>query len=225
MGHNNKPRMEIIERPFLLGETEITQELYQAVMETNHSYFKNNPRNPVERVSWYDAILFCNELSRLQGLDECYALKDISTTNEYGYDPNQIMSAQVTFDFSKNGYRLPIEKEWEYAAKAGTQNLWSGTDDVSQLGDYAWLRENSEKSTHPIATKKPNEWGFYDMSGNVYEWCWDKYNPKGADADRVYRGGSWGNYASNLRSANRYYTSPFYRVNEFGFRVCRAIVN
>jgi len=219
MGHedqsDNKPRMVIIDRSFLLGETEITQELYEKVMGNNPSCFQNRPQNPVEDVSWVDAIKFCNKLSELQGLDECYTKNPKSL--DYGWD----------YDSSKNGYRLPTEKEWEYAAKAGTQNLWAGTSDESKLGDYAWFDENSNYSTEPIARKLPNEWGFYDMSGNVWEWCWDKYNPKGdADAYRVRRGGSWyGGNASDLRSANRNNYSPGRRSNYLGFRVCRSIVN
>jgi len=218
MGHkdqdDNKPRTEIIDRPFLLGETEITQELYEKVMKRNPSEFKH-PQNPIENVSWVDAIQFCNELSRLQGLDEYYTENPNSL--DYGWD----------YDSSKNGYRLPEEKEWEYAAKAGTENRWAGTDDESKLQEYAWFGEDWDwGTTHPIATKKPNEWGFYDMTGNVWEWCWDKYNPKGnASARRVDRGGSWLSYASHLRSDFRNDNSPDIRYNNLGFRVCRSIVS
>jgi len=220
MGHenrcDNRPRTETIDTPFLLGETELTQELYQAVMGTNPSHFQNNSQNPVENVSWVDAIKFCNELSRLQGLDECYTENPKSL--DYGWD----------CDFSKNGYRLPTEKEWEYAAKAGTDNLYyAGTNKTKKLDEYAWFTNNSNESTHPVATKKPNKWGFYDMSGNVEEWCWDKYNPKnGADAWRVDRGGSWNSVNPSLCSFDRGYgRSPGLRHNALGFRVCRSIVS
>jgi len=218
MGHkdieDNKPRMEIIERPFLLGETEITQELYEKVMGTNPSWFKGNPQNPVENVSWVDAIKFCNKLSRLQGLDEYYTENPKSL--DYGWD----------YDSSKNGYRLPTEKEWEYAAKAGTQNLYASTDDESKLGEYAWFVKNSNISTHSVATKKPNEWGFYDMSGNVKEWCWDKYDPKDdTDDSRVCHGGGWYSNVWNLRSASRNRRFPITYNDDLGFRVCRSIVN
>jgi len=220
MGHkdqsDNKPRNVKIKSPFLLGETEITQELYQAVMEDNPSEFKH-PQNPVENVSWADAIKFCNELSRLQGLDECYTK---NSSQEYDW----------LCDFTKNGYRLPTEKEWEYAAKAGTENRWAGTDDEINLGEYAWFGGSSEinekKQTQPVGSKAPNEWGFYDMSGNVYEWCWDKYYPKGdADASRVIRGGGWSsNFISFLCSARRGLTLPGLRYNDLGFRVCRIVI-
>ncbi len=227
---DNPSRQETIERPFLLGETEITQELYEKVMDTNPSSFKNRSQNPIEQVSWYDAILFCNELSKLQGLDECYVLTDISTIDKNGVDQKRIMSAKIICDFNKNGYRLPLEKEWEYAAKAGTDNQYAGTNELSKVGNYAWFDGNSEidgkKQTHPVKTKKPNEWGFYDMSGNVWEWCWDKYNPKDdASTTRVYRGGCWNYDNKYLRSTGRYFDLPNVRRYYLGFRVCRSIVN
>jgi formylglycine-generating enzyme required for sulfatase activity len=188
-------------------------------METNpskSSKFKN-PQSPVEMVSWVDAIKFCNRLSELQGLEKCYT--ENSNSKDFGWD----------YDSSKNGYRLPTEKEWEYAAKAGTQNLWAGTSDKSKLGEYAVYWDDSNSSTHtvPVATKKPNEWGFYDMSGNVLEWCWDKYDPDNhnASAYRVLRGGSWCNEASDLCSARRSDGSPNFRYETLGFRVSRSIVN
>jgi len=252
MGHikqeDNKPRPETIERPFLLGETEVTQELYEKVMKKNPSKFQN-PQNPIERVSWYDAILFCNELSKLQGLDECYVLKDVSTEYTEDLERKIIVSAQVTYDSKKNGYRLPEEKEWEYAAKAGTENQWAGTDDESKLKEYAWYRDdsysliheivtkwgfrgmdmteyNSYLSTHPVKMKKPNEWGFYDMTGNVAEWCWDKDNPESdASKHRVVRGGSWNNSNASLllHSASRGIQFSSSSYNNFGFRICRTI--
>ena len=245
MGHkdqgDNQPRQEVIERPFLLGETEVTQGLYQAVMDINPSRFDTDPQNPVEQVSWFDAILFCNELSKLQGLDKCYILTDISTIDKEGVDQERIMSAKVICGFGKSGYRLPTEKEWEYAAKAGTQNKYAGTDNVYELEDYAWFSERKEYvddydnyaeyeddgSTYPVKIKKPNEWGFYDMSGNVSEWCWDMYDPDNPDTsdDRVVRGGGWDGYAPALRSALRSYGSPGLRFDSVGFRVCRSIVN
>ena len=223
MGHecqeNNPPREETIDRPFLLGETEVTQELYEKVMGTNPSIYQNNSQKPIENVSWVGAILFCNELSRLQGLDECYTENPKSL--DFGWD----------CDFSKDGYRLPEEKEWEYVAKASTQNLWAGTNVKDELEEYAWFDGNSKiggkYQTHPVKSKLPNEWGFYDMSGNVWEWCWDKSDPKNPDisANRVSRGGGWFSDASLLLSAFRGSNSPGGRDGRLGFRVCRSIVN
>ncbi len=223
--YNDNPYMqETIEKPFLLGEAEITQELYEKVMKDNPSEFKH-PQNPVENVSWYDAILFCNKLSELQGLECCYDLTAISTIDKDRVDQKRIMSAKVTCDFNKNGYRLPLEKEWEYAAKAGTQNQWAGTNKGKELGEYAWFWDNSRGSTHPIKTKKPNPWGFYDMSGNVKDWCWNLYSPRAQDLYAV-RGGSWKDDLSTyLKVAYRDFNSPDYRCNYLGFRVARSMAN
>ena len=227
MGHkdqdDNPPRLETIERPFLLGETEVTQKLYEKVMRKKPSFLKNKPENPVEKVSWVDAICFCNELSRLQGLDGCYTEKNSSKRD-----------GRWHCDFGKNGYRLPKEKEWEYAAKAGTNNRWAGTDNIAKLSEYAvGAVIVTEIGTQPVKTKKPNDWGFYDMSGNVWEWCWDKYDPKSKiTTERVIRGGSWNSLpyplaegASLLCSAYRNDSSTKNKNEGIGFRVCRSIVN
>ena len=159
----NPKRVVEIERPFLLGETEVTQELYKLVMGNNPSNFQDmlgSNQRPVECVEWYHAIMFCNKLSELNGKSPYYKFNVSS----------------IEINEGANGFRLPYEKEWEYAAKADTNNRWSGTNDESKLEEYAWFKANSNDATKVVATKKPNEWGFYDMSGNVSEWCcWDKF--------------------------------------------------
>ena len=220
--HNdNKPEKMKIEKSFLLGETEITQELYQAVMGVeNSSHFKDNPRNPVGMVSWYDALIFCNKLSDIFGLDRYYTItkkgKIIDTIEE------EQNNYKVETNKNSKGFRLPTEWEWEYAAKAESPFLYSGSDDVNEVGWYDGnSRVKGEYTTHPVKKKKPNAWGFYDMSGNVSEWCENTWNS--TSADRVRRGGSWISDASYLRSATRYYTSPGNRGDSLGFRVCRYI--
>ena len=200
--------------------TECTQELFKAVMGFNPSSFQgkvDSPKRPVEMVSWFDCIAFCNKLSLELGLAPYYSLVDIK------YDegaPKSIKIALVEV-LGGDGFRLPTETEWEVFVKAGTNNEWSGTNIEAELGDYAWYKENSNRETHPVATKKPNEWGMYDMSGNVLERCWDTYTS--TSALRVSRGGGWGNDASDLRSAFRNYGSPGYRGDTLGFRVSRSL--
>ena len=224
MGHidqkDNPPREETIERPFLLGETEVTQELDQGMYHT--------PTAPIGYMSWYNAISFCNELSELQGLEKCYILTNISKKDRDGYDRHEIMYAKVTCDFNKNGYRLPTEKEWEYAAKAGTQNQWAGTNDPKELDGYAWFNKFFDEGTkHAVKRKLPNEWGFYDMSGNVSEWCWDMFFPNNTNPDaqgRVMRGGNDESNSSGIRIDMRIFKDPISESSYHGLRLCRSIV-
>ena len=143
---NNETQHRVsITKPFYLGVTEVTQEQYQKVMGTNPSQFKG-PQNPVERVSWAEAVEFCGKLSAM---------------------PAEKTAGHV--------YRLPTEAEWEYACRSGTTTAYGFGDDASRLGDYGWFRSNSDSGTHPVGEKKPNAWGLYDMHGGVYEWCQDWY--------------------------------------------------
>jgi formylglycine-generating enzyme required for sulfatase activity len=171
-------------------------------MKNNPSYFKG-AENPVEQVSWEDAVEFCRKLSEL--------------------------SAEKA---AGNVYRLPTEAQWEYACRAGTTTQFSFGDDESDLGDYAWYRENSASKAHPVGGKQPNAWGLYDMHGNVWEWCQDWYDdyPSGAVTDptgpadgsgRVIRGGGWDFIAEICRSAYRSGFGPSFRsLSDCGFRVC-----
>ncbi len=197
--------------------TECTQELFEAVMGFNPSGFKgkaDSPKRPIEQVSWFDCIAFCNKLSQELGLTPYYSLTSIE------YTPDKSIKRAAVEVLGGNGFRLPTEAEWELFAKAGTNNKWSGTNIEAELKYYAWDNTNSKDETHPIATKKPNEWGMYDMSGNVWEWCWDTYTS--TSAFRVYRGGSWFNNASRLRSAIRDHHLPSNRFAYIGFRVSRS---
>ena len=208
---------------FLLGETEVTQELYELVMGYNPSYFKahkDSSQRPVELVTWYDAILFCNKLSLLTNKSPYYEIKGIEYADK---TQTNIKKANVEINEGANGFRLPLSEEWKYAAKAGTNNLYAGTNDDSRLEEYAWFSENSHRQTHPVATKKPNEWGFYDMIGNVSEWCGDKYNNNSVSRD--VRGGDSVSDALFLRYAGRSTYSPDTRGGYLGFRVSAPLVN
>jgi len=205
MGEGGEAHKVTLTKPFELGVYEVTQEQYQKVMGSNPSGFKG-PQNPVEQVSWNDAVAFCRKLSEL---------------------PSEKSGGYV--------YRLPTEAEWEYACRAGTTTTYSFGDSESELGAYAWYIDNSGRTTHPVGGKKPNAWGLYDMHGNVFEWCQDWLGdyPSGSVTDptgaasgsaRVYRGGSWDDYAGSCRSANRYRNSPEFRDDYLGFRVLRSSI-
>jgi sulfatase modifying factor 1 len=211
-----------IEKSFLLGETEITQELYKSVMcVENPSFFKDNPKNPVEQVSWYDALIFCNRLSDIFGIDRYYTIFKIGMSiNILEENQNNYL---VGMNEASKGFRLPTEWEWEYAAKAGTPLKYSGSNKSDEV---AWFGKNSKvngkATTHPVKQKIANAWGFYDMSGNVFEWCENKYN----DTDpkhRATRGGDWERLdVSNLHIVSRFKEKSA-RMNNIGFRVCKYI--
>jgi sulfatase modifying factor 1 len=190
-----------IRRPLLVSQSEITQALYESVMGVNPSRFKGSGKLPVEMVSWFDLLEFCNRLSAIQGFRPCYTID--------GKD--------VEWDRSANGYRLPTEHEWEYIARANRGFEYSGSDDIDAI---AWYESNSGRSTHDVGMMKENSFGTYDQSGNVHEWCWDLYDRY---ALRGLRGGGW-NYglAARLRAADRNHNDPSYRYDNFGGRVLRS---
>ncbi|MBN1969917.1 MAG: SUMF1/EgtB/PvdO family nonheme iron enzyme [Candidatus Delongbacteria bacterium] len=218
---------------FLIGKYPVTQKQYEETTGINPSSFKREDHHPVETVSWYDAVEFCNKKSEKEGLQKCYTIdksrKDPNNNNSYDN-----LKWIVTCDFTKNGYRLPTEAEWEYAAKGGKKSSrsykFSGSSNLDAIG---WYAENSNNRSHPVGEKQPNELGIYDMSGNVWEWCWDWYgsyssssqtNPKGASSgsSRVLRGGSWLYFDDSCRVAYRRYYDPYYGDYDFGFRLVRA---
>ena len=233
---------------FWISDHELTQIEWLEVFGSNPSYFTSNPRSgeiqelrPVENINWYMAIAYRNKLSIIDGLQPCYSVKvggtEVDWANlEYADIPtsdNANWNATVC-DFSKTGYRLPTEAEWEIAARGGlTGDVYAGTDDVNKLGDYAWYKGNSDSKTHEVKKKLPNGYGLYDMSGNVWEWCWDRHGnyvsedttyASGASSvlDCVLRGGSWCYNASYCRASHRYLIPPFYRFDLFGFRLVRS---
>ena len=199
-------------------QTEVTQKFFQAVMGWNDSKFQENHQNPVESVSWYDCISFCNKLSELLGFQSCYRISDI----RINYQSKNIGSAVVTWDEAANGFRLPTVSEWGLFAKAGTQNQWAGTDVKSELKQYAWYNDNSGMEPHPVGEKLPNEWGLYDMTGNVSEWCWDKVSPSD-DSMRKLCGGSYRDSADLCQVAKLRVGFAGNGDHERGFRICRTI--
>ena len=217
---------------FYVDPHEVTQKDYQAVMGTNLSHFWGD-NLPVEQVTWYDAINYCNKLSEAKGLTPVY----------------QIDGTTVTWNRAADGYRLLTEAEWEYAARAGTTTVFSASDyitadDANFEGSYPYLiEENYVHHTNPnVVTSRnrgetmavdslaPNDFGLFHMEGNVSEWCFDYYgqyaagdNPTGPSSGslRVNRGGGWNDFAKQLRSAYRSATTPDTIEQNLGFRIAR----
>jgi formylglycine-generating enzyme required for sulfatase activity len=251
--------VSVITNGYWMGETEITQELFSAVMGANPSYFdgtsggdpyaKDTPtgevqnRRPVEKVSWYDVIAFCNKLSLAAGKEPVYSVNGVTDWAGLSYDDMPILDDDwnaATWDKSKNGYRLPTEMEWMWAAMGadksaqpnttGYAKAFAGSDGTNSIGDYAWYDANSGGGTHEVGKKLPNELGLRDMSGNVSEWCWDwdgsyptgtqtNYDGAAPGTYRVIRDSNW--YYVELACAMSYrsYTSPGSWIIYHGFRV------
>jgi formylglycine-generating enzyme required for sulfatase activity len=247
---NAEPMHSVTLTGFYMGIYPVTQEQYAAVMAGNAnglnaspSSFSSNPaagevqaRRPVETVSWYDALVFCNRLSIQQGLTPVYRIAGSTDPAAWGTVPTSSDAAwnAVTVNWNANGYRLPTEAEWEYACRAGTTTVWyTGNMANAALQAAAWYDVNSGDRTHQVGLKAPNAWGLYDMMGNVWEWVWDwrgsytaaaKTDPRGPDSGtfRVARGGSWwSDDAHYLRSAYRSIGNPSDRADGLGFRVVR----
>lgn len=219
-----------------IGETEVTQELYQAVMGNNPSQFdgtsgkepaagEEQSKRPADTVTWFQCIKFCNKLTDgIAGLGPSERVYTVSGTT-------------VTQNLSKRGFRLPTEAEWEWAARGGTADPYSGG---TVAGNVAWFSGNSNHKTHEAGKKTANAYGLYDMSGNVWEWCWDLYNPavpSGGEnptgpasgfTDRTKRGGAWSTADTACKCVYRGNTAPAapedpeHADDNIGFRiVCR----
>ena len=224
-------------KAFSLGAHEVSQELYEALMGSNPSHFRG-AQLPVECVSWLQAVEFCNRLSAAAKLRPAYEIAD----------------GEVRWDLSAPGYRLPAEAEWEYACRAGSENLYNTGSGISdaQANYCAHYPYNIEphyfdpsaleikpgvyrSKTVPVGEFAPNAWGLRQMHGNVAEWVWDGYNPKGTAAGpgddessngerhfKVYRGGAWNDFAKHLRCAYRGILPPTQARMTIGLRLARG---
>lgn len=233
MGKDNEnfesPRRSVkVTLPFFVGKTEIMQSEWFRLMGYNPSWFKGDSL-PVENITWYEALKFCNSLSIREEKNPCYTF---------------ITTDSVICDFSKNGYRLPTEMEWEYAARAGSNddtqfgNVSSTIDGCypvdQSIDKCGWYCGNTFFKPSAVAKKLPNLFGLYDVIGNVQEWCWDWYDPyyynqlENIDAkgptngtQKVCRGGSWYDQVFRIRLSGRLFYRPSNKSNTIGFRVVR----
>ncbi|MCB5229480.1 MAG: SUMF1/EgtB/PvdO family nonheme iron enzyme [Candidatus Cloacimonetes bacterium] len=219
---------------FYIGKYELTQAEYQAVMGSNPSSFAINPNHPVEQVSWFNAIEYCNRRSIMESLTPCYSYDTYGSNPDNwssGWNSSSGNHTNVSRDWTANGYRLPTEMEWMFASKGGNQSQGFTYSGSNNIDDVAWYSGNSASMTHAVGAKAPNELGVYDMSGNVWEWVWDIYgdypsglqtNPHGASSGsyRVRRGGGWSNVAGDCTVSSRGGNSAIVSSCDLGFRIC-----
>ena len=198
----------MITKDFYIARYEVTQADYEALMGVNPSEFaKCGGTCPVEMVTWYNAITYANKLSDRDGFTRCYSGE----------------RQRTRWEKTCTGYRLPTEAEWEYAARAGESHAYAGSP---KAGEVTWFDTNANGTTHPVGLKKPNAWGLYDMSGNVWEWVWDWHDdyPEGSElvdydghseiSYRVERGGSWWASEGAARVSNRGDSTPGVRTTD-----------
>ncbi|MDR0456062.1 MAG: formylglycine-generating enzyme family protein [Treponema sp.] len=241
--HDERPQHEVTLTNFYMSKHQITQKDWKDIMGTSPSNFTGDEL-PVEKVSWYDTLVFCNKLSMKRGLNPAYRISGSTDPEEWGaipvYPSSNAEWDAVEIVKEANGYRLPTEAQWEYACRVGTltpfgtgENITA--DQANYDGRYPYKNYPQgayRQTTTPVGSYEPNAWGLYDMHGNVWEWCWDWHgsyaggkqtDPQGAvtGAYRVARGGSWNNNGRFLRSASRGSSAPAFRDTIIGLRIVR----
>jgi len=211
-----KEMVQIPEKKYSIGKYQVTHALWKSVMGDSNSSYEYRP---AENVSWFDCVEFCNKLSEKEGLEKAYTIN--------GKD--------VRCNFEANGYRLPTEWEWWFAAKANDDFEYAGSDNIDEVARYGvkhWY--SSDYPTRRVGQRKANGFGLFDMSGNVWEWCWDWYEGGEEDSPtegsrgpstgvcRVIRGGSYNYIARYARICHRYKLHPSIRFMSQGVRLCRT---
>ena len=225
---------------FFICKHEVTQEEFEAVMGTNPSNYSDNPadgetqeKRPVENVSWYDAIAYCNKKSVSENLTPYYIINGITDWENLSYSSiptsNNDEWNAVICDITANGYRLPTPEEWEYAALGGKAGVevddptdWAGTNDQAEIGKYAWSSNNCNGKTHEVMTKDPNLLDLYDMTGNVWEWTWqDGVTQRICGGSLLQSFGSSSFYIAYVLNYSR--SSANWKCHDLGFRVARSL--
>jgi len=210
------PKHQVTVSSFMMGKYEVTQELWESIMGINPSSFQGS-KKPVEQVSWSDAVEFCNRLSEKERLKKVYSR----------------IGSDVTCDFTLNGYRLPTEAEWEYAARGGNKSKGYKFSGSNNIAEVALFQNDLGRTTYFVGTMQSNELGIYDMTGNVLEWCWDwkgdyssssQTDPRGpiSGINHVFRGGSSFSSAERCRVTCRGNYSD-YRIGAIGLRLVRTV--
>lgn len=249
---DERPTHTVTLNSFFIGKYEVTQAEFSKYMQPDHpweAHFGRGDNFPAYNVSWYSIIKYCNLRSMAEKLTPCYTINRSTDPADWGpvpTDDNNPTWDAVTCDFSANGYRLPTEAEWEYAARARTNDpdyLYSGSNDIEAVAWYYDEEDDDDDlsnwGSHPVGKKAPNGLGIYDMSGNLEEWCWDWYdwdyyevspqnNPTGPTTgdSRVIRGGSWGDDPEFCRVPFRWDDYPYdFGYYTVGFRLCRSNVD
>lgn len=203
-GTNQTQTVEsVVISPFQMAKYPVTNQLYDLITDTKTINDTNNLL-PKVNISWHNAIHFCNIISQYFGLTEYYFLN--------GNDSNVLCNSD------SKGFRLPTDAEWQYACKAG-----SNAYQYSDIDLIAWHKENSNSKAHNVGEKKPNDWGLYDMLGNVWEWCWDLYNQETYSSYRIFRGGSFAEEGRICGSTTRRKSFPTFNIDDLGFRLARYI--
>lgn len=203
LDEKTRRRWTVALAPFSLARVPVTEGLYARAAPERSA---PDPRLPATGVSWLDAVRFCNLLSRAAGFRECYTV----VGGGHG-------AGRVEWDRAADGYRLPTEAEWEHACRAGSTDERPG-----DLDEIAWYRDNAGDGPRPVGLKAPNAWGLHDTIGNVWEWCWDVFDPEVYGEYRVFRGGGWFDPPRSARASCRRKSHPTFAIDDLGFRLARS---